>query len=545
MNITKRLLLAFSLLIVSLIVTNVISIYSLSAINKDTQYFQKNTLPSLTVINDEILKLYAVRGQLFQHGLATDAEHMNAIKAKATGFYNELLKMHQHYINELISDDHDLALSKKTMADLEGLSAVTEQYYVISESNDRDAISKAMRNGGLVAAKIDQLVDDFKAQVNYNNQLVNQSTANSSSLIARSTLLSVVATAVATLALGAFGIITVLNIRRRLNAMKDGITTISETLDLSTSLNAGRQDEIGLTVSAFNQLVTRVAEAMQMVRGASRSVSQSAEEIAKGNDELSARTEQQSAAVVETAASMEELSSTVKQNAHNAQLASELAATASDTAVKGGTVVSAAIVRMKDISESSRRIADITSVINGIAFQTNILALNAAVEAARAGDQGRGFAVVAGEVRSLAQRSAQAAKEIESLIAESVKHVDEGVHQVDLAGESMSGIVHSVTQVKVLMQEIAAASDEQNRGIAQIAMAMTEMDTTTQHNASLVQESSASAGSLEEQSGKLQQMVGVFRLPGTQDTPAAAARSSIKSPRRGVAAPAAAGWEAF
>ena len=224
-------------------------------------------------------------------------------------------------------------------------------------------------------------------------------------------------------------------------------------------------------------------------------------------DELSARTEQQSAAVVETAASMEELSSTVKQNAQNAQQASLLAVTASDTASQGGIVVGNAVSRMKDIIESSRRISEITTVINGIAFQTNILALNAAVEAARAGDQGRGFAVVAGEVRSLAQRSSQAAKEIEALIGESVHFVEEGAKQVDLAGESMSGIVHSVTQVKDLMQEIAAASDEQNRGIAQIAQAMSEMDTTTQQNAALVEQATAAAAAMQEQAQELEAMV--------------------------------------
>ena len=252
--------------------------------------------------------------------------------------------------------------------------------------------------------------------------------------------------------------------------------------------------------------------------------------------------------MVETAASMEELSSTVKLNAQNAQQASQLAIAASDSASHGGGVVSAAVARMKDISDSSRRIADITSVINGIAFQTNILALNAAVEAARAGDQGRGFAVVAGEVRSLAQRSAQAAKEIETLISESVSQVEEGTRQVDLAGETMSGIVSSVTQVKDLMQEIAAASDEQNRGISQIAQAMTEMDTTTQQNASLVQESSAAASSLEEQAAKLQQTVSIFRLPGVPHESVSRVtgnRTARLAAASTALAPRDSGWETF
>ncbi|MTD28746.1 methyl-accepting chemotaxis protein [Erwinia sorbitola] len=544
MNITKRLLLAFSLLIFSLIVTNVISMYSLSNISRDAKYFQENSLPSIILINDEMKKVTDIRSQLYLHGLTEDPAEMTEVKNKSLALYSELLGMHHHYLNDLTSDENDLSQSKKTQADLEKFGEVMTQYFKISESNDRVAIAKAMQNGGLVAGQISQLVDDFKVQVAYNNQLVTEANLKSGRLINNSMTLSAVATLLATLVLGAFAIMTVLNIKRRLNSMTKGIVSISETLDLSQSLTTGRQDEIGLTVSAFNQLVARVAEAMQMVRGASHSVSESADDISKGNDELSARTEQQSAAVVETAASMEELSSTVKQNADNAQLASQLAATAADTALSGGSVVGAAVLRMKDISESSRRIADITSVINGIAFQTNILALNAAVEAARAGDQGRGFAVVAAEVRSLAQRSAQAAKEIETLIASSVKQVEEGVQQVDLAGERMSGIVNSVTQVKVLMQEIAAASDEQNRGIAQIALAMTEMDTTTQHNATLVQASSAAASSLEDQSTKLQKMVDIFRLPGSNN-PAVTAKVKTPKARLAGAAASSASWESF
>lgn len=546
MNITKRLLLAFSLLIISLIGTNIIAIVSLSKISEDTNYFQENILPSLSSMNKEMIQATGVRSQLYLHGLTEDQAQMDAIKQNAYKIFDELLAKHQYYLKELISDQRDQELSNKTLADLQAFRGAMEQYFKISESNDRKAIINAMQKGGLIADKIATLIADFNDQIDYNTSLVVQANAASKSLINKAQILSVSATLAATIILGLFGLLTVLNIRRRLNAMRDGMVQISEDLDLSKNLQAGRQDEIGHAITAFNHLIDRVAESLTMVRNASASVNTAANEISLGNDELSARTEQQSAAVVETAASMEELSSTVKQNAQNAQQASLLAVTASDTASQGGTVVGNAVSRMKDIIESSRRISEITTVINGIAFQTNILALNAAVEAARAGDQGRGFAVVAGEVRSLAQRSSQAAKEIEALIGESVHFVEEGAKQVDLAGESMSGIVHSVTQVKDLMQEIAAASDEQNRGIAQIAQAMSEMDTTTQQNAALVQESSAAAGSLEDQAVKLQQLVDVFRLPGVQ---AAAAPKTTKRPLKmsPVSAVAGhdAGWETF
>lgn len=546
MNITKRLLLAFSLLIISLIGTNIIAMISLSKISEDTNYFQENILPSLTTMNKEMIQATSIRSQLYLHGLTEDQAQMDVIKQNANKIYDELLAKHQYYLKELASDPRDVELSNKTLADLQAFRGAMEQYFKISESNDRKAIINAMQKGGLIADKIATLIADFNDQIDYNTSLVVQANAASKSLINKAQILSVSATLAATIILGLFGLFTVLNIRRRLNAMRDGMVQISQDLDLSKNLQAGRQDEIGHAITAFNHLIDRVAESLTMVRNASASVNTAANEISLGNDELSARTEQQSAAVVETAASMEELSSTVKQNAQNAQQASLLAVTASDTASQGGTVVGNAVSRMKDIIESSRRISEITTVINGIAFQTNILALNAAVEAARAGDQGRGFAVVAGEVRSLAQRSSQAAKEIEALIGESVHFVEEGAKQVDLAGESMSGIVHSVTQVKDLMQEIAAASDEQNRGIAQIAQAMSEMDTTTQQNAALVQESSAAAGSLEDQAVKLQQLVDVFRLPGVQ---AAAAPKTTKRPLKmsPVSAVAGhdAGWETF
>ncbi len=547
MNITKRLLLAFSLLIISLIGTNIIAMISLSKISEDTNYFQENILPSLTTMNKEMIQATGVRSQLYLHGLTEDQAQMDVIKQNANKIYDELLAKHQYYLKELASDPRDVELSNKTLADLQAFRGAMDQYFKISESNDRKAIIQSMQKGGLIAEKIAALLADFNDQIDYNTSLVVQANAASKSLISKALILSVSATLAATILLGLFGLLTVLNIRRRLNAMRDGMVQISEDLDLSKNLPAGRQDEIGHAITAFNHLVERVAESLSMVRNASASVNTAANEISLGNDELSARTEQQSAAVVETAASMEELSSTVKQNAQNAQQASLLAVTASDTASQGGTVVSNAVSRMKDIIESSRRISEITTVINGIAFQTNILALNAAVEAARAGDQGRGFAVVAGEVRSLAQRSSQAAKEIEALIGESVHFVEEGAKQVDLAGESMSGIVHSVTQVKDLMQEIAAASDEQNRGIAQIAQAMSEMDTTTQQNAALVQESSAAAGSLEDQAVKLQQLVDVFRLPGVQTAAAApkAPKRPLKMSPVSAAAGHDAGWETF
>ncbi|MCA6999104.1 methyl-accepting chemotaxis protein [Dickeya solani] len=282
--------------------------------------------------------------------------------------------------------------------------------------------------------------------------------------------------------------------------------------DLTASITVTRTDELGQLMMAMNEMNHKLREMIGTIREGVSNVASAASEIAAGNTDLSSRTEQQSAAVVETAASMEQLTSTVKQNADNAHHASQLAADASTNATKGGEIVTNVVSTMNEIAVSSRRISEITSVINGIAFQTNILALNAAVEAARAGEQGRGFAVVAGEVRNLAQRSAQAAKEIETLIGESVTRVNTGSTLVESAGKTMDEIIRSISHVHDIMGEIASASDEQSRGINQISTAVAEMDATTQQNAALVEESSAAANSLEEQAQALEQAVSIFRL---------------------------------
>ncbi|CAI1006465.1 methyl-accepting chemotaxis protein [Serratia quinivorans] len=299
--------------------------------------------------------------------------------------------------------------------------------------------------------------------------------------------------------------------------------------DLRQAQTSTRRDELGQLLNAVAAMSQNLRDMIEKIQMGVSQVSTAAAEIAAGNTDLSSRTEQQAAAVEETAASMEQLTATVKQNAENAHHANQLATDASQTAQQGGKLVESVVSTMRDISSSSQRIAEITTLINGIAFQTNILALNAAVEAARAGEQGRGFSVVASEVRNLAQRSAQAAKEIEGLIAESVNRVQTGTTLVENTGNTMEQIVLSVTHVRDIMAEIAAASDEQTRGIAQIGQAIVEMDHTTQQNAALVEESAAAADSLEEQAEMLLQSVSVFRL-AEHSVPAAAKTVAVKAP---------------
>jgi methyl-accepting chemotaxis protein len=308
--------------------------------------------------------------------------------------------------------------------------------------------------------------------------------------------------------------------------------------DLTKQVDVETTNETGKLLQALKEMNDSLVRIVGKVRFGTDTIATASSQIATGNLDLSSRTEEQASSLEETASSMEELTGTVKQNADNARQANQLAQSASEVAVRGGTVVSQVVDTMGSINESAKKIVDIIGVIDGIAFQTNILALNAAVEAARAGEQGRGFAVVAAEVRNLAQRSASAAKEIKTLIDDSVEKVDTGSKLVDQAGSTMDEIVESVKRVTDIMSEITSASQEQTSGIEQINQAVTQMDNVTQQNAALVEEAAAAAGSLQEQAANLAEVVSVFKLSGAQmatvgtvDARAIAANSTVVRPR--------------
>jgi methyl-accepting chemotaxis protein len=322
---------------------------------------------------------------------------------------------------------------------------------------------------------------------------------------------------------------------------------VAETVasgDLSARIEVESRDETGQLMQALRNMNESLARVVTQVRSGTDTIATASGEIASGNQDLSSRTEEQASSLEETAASMEELTSTVKQNADNARQANQLALSASEVAVKGGDVVGQVVDTMGSIHASSKKIVDIISVIDGIAFQTNILALNAAVEAARAGEQGRGFAVVAAEVRNLAQRSAAAAKEIKTLIDDSVGKVDAGTALVAEAGRTMNEVVDSVKRVTDIMGEITAASHEQTQGIEQVNQAITQMDQVTQQNAALVEEAAAAAASMQEQTASLVQAVGVFKL-GHDEAQAvlapiqARSRAALPAPRAVVKSAAA------
>ncbi|MBL0918685.1 MAG: Cache 3/Cache 2 fusion domain-containing protein [Hydrogenophaga sp.] len=310
-----------------------------------------------------------------------------------------------------------------------------------------------------------------------------------------------------------FGMFTL--IRRNVSAPLKDLTTAVTTVaqgDLTRSFQSDRKDEIGTLVREVEHMRERFLAMMRQLRGAADNIGTASQEIATGNQDLSARTEQTASNLQQTAASMEQLTSTVRQSADAARQANQLAASAAEIAQRGGSVVSQVVTTMDEINSSSKKINDIIGVIDGIAFQTNILALNAAVEAARAGEQGRGFAVVAGEVRNLAQRSAQAAKEIKGLIGASVEKVETGSRLVADAGQTMSEIVGSVQRVTDIIGEITAAAGEQSDGIGQVNTAVSQLDQMTQQNAALVEESAAAAQSLKDQAGRLADVVQQFRI---------------------------------
>jgi methyl-accepting chemotaxis protein len=347
----------------------------------------------------------------------------------------------------------------------------------------------------------------------------------------RSSVLMALATFVAGAALFMLGLLLARSIVRPLGEAVALANKVADG-DLTGEIHPTSKDETGQLLYALQRMNGSLLRIVGDVRTGTGAIASSSKQIAAGNADLSHRTEEQASSLEETAASMEELASTVKQNADNARHASGLSAEASKVAMKGGEVVGQVVRTMASISESSKKIAEIIGVIDGIAFQTNILALNAAVEAARAGEQGRGFAVVASEVRSLAQRSAGAAKEIKQLISDSVDKVQDGTALVDEAGKTMHEIVGSVQRVAGIMAEISTASEEQSSGIEQINQAVIQMDHLTQQNAALVEEAAAAAESMQEQARSLESAAAVFKVPPSRAAPAASAAQAPPPERR-------------
>lgn len=368
----------------------------------------------------------------------------------------------------------------------------------------------------LVTEKIRPLFEPVEVGIDALNQLqLDEAKRGYQEAVARYEIIrfvSVSSMVVGLLVAGTFGLLISRSITIPITHAKEAARRVAAG-DLTVELSSKGSDEVAQLLLALSSMKDNLAKIVGGVRQSAEGIATASAQISQGNNDLSQRTEEQASALEQTAASMEELSSTVKQNAESASQANQLALNASNVAAKGGDVVAEVVDTMKGINESSRRIYDIISVIDGIAFQTNILALNAAVEAARAGEQGRGFAVVASEVRNLAGRSADAAKEIKNLIGTSVERVDRGTVLVNQAGVTMTEVVNAIRRVTDLMSEITAASIEQSAGVSQVGEAVSQMDQATQQNAALVEESAAAAESLKQSADELVKEVAVFRVP--------------------------------
>ena len=508
LSIAKRLGLGFALILALSLFTIFVSIARLSSVASSTATMVNDPVKTERLVSDWYRNVHTgVRrtGAIARSADPALAEFFAEDQAASSKSSGELQKA----LEDLMKTDVEKTLFKEIGDQRKIYIAARDEIVALKKEGKGDEALKVLEQKFIPASKI--YLSKMDALLQQQRQAVDALAGGIQNNYQSSRLLMIGLATVSLLLSVACAVVLSGSITQPLTQASALAKKISSG-DLTGQVQIERTDEVGYLMSNLRDMQTSLVTVVSNVRQGSESVSTASAEIAQGNNDLSARTEHQASALEQTAASMEELNSTVKQNADNARQANQLAMSASTVAVQGGEVVSQVVDTMKGINEASRKISDIISVIDGIAFQTNILALNAAVEAARAGEQGRGFAVVASEVRSLAGRSAEAAKEIKSLINASVERVEQGTALVDKAGETMTEVVSSIRRVTDIMGEISAASNEQSAGVAQVGEAVTSMDQATQQNAALVEEMAAAASSLKSQANELVQVVGVFKL---------------------------------
>jgi len=547
MNISQRLFATFSILFGAIILQAILAISLLSGFQDRFEYVQANAIPSIKDLGKLIDGSNQLALTLYKHKSQTDDSKMPAIEDEIQKQLADLKAQTDYYMAHDISSDEDKRLTEVAYANIQHVTAALAPFITASRAHQNDISLNLIDGQTGIGAAIRQLISDYQKQLQLNIAIgdelraTNRSTFHS---VLWTTITGVIATV---LIFGVLSLFTVLRIRRSLSAAGKVMMTASENLDLTLKADESRRDEVGNMAHSFNVLMERVAGALSSVRQASQSVSSASVQISAGNEDLSSRTEQQAASLEQTAASMTELSETVRQTADNTRQASQLAANASGLSEKSSTSLTTMLSTMDNIRGSSRKVTELVSIIEGIAFQTNILALNAAVEAARAGEHGKGFAVVAGEVRNLSQRSTTAAREIKTLIEESHRLTEAGAAQASDVGRNMSVMNDAIHQVSQLVEEIAAAAVEQSQGIVQVQQAVNQMDDVTQQNAALVQEASAASQSLQEQAGNLNQLVGKFHVAAAgevQQKQAVVRTASFVKPSR-VAVVNDADWQSF
>jgi methyl-accepting chemotaxis protein len=533
MNITKQLTLTLGIALLALVCLGAGGVWQLHRAQERFDTVQSRIIPSIQGLNAAKGYLADARLAGYRLSVFSNLDDKSALDQAIAGANTKFNEVVEQYARQRVYDETDRKLLDADKAAMEAYRVALKPFIAASHAGDMDSVRATLLAGtplALSAAAVKKSLDDHIA---YNSKLVDDVKADSVAAydFALRGMLAVLAAAVLLSSVLAWHIYR--TISGGLGKIRSTLETVSASLDLSKAMPVQRMDEVGHTATAFNKLLERIIEVIGTVRVSADTVSVAAKQIAAGNSDLSSRTEQQASSLEETASSLEELTAAVKQNTDNARQASGLAVAASEVAVKGGAVVSEVVSTMGSINDSARKIYDIIGVIDGIAFQTNILALNAAVEAARAGEQGRGFAVVASEVRNLAQRSAAAAKEIKTLIGDSVDKVNAGSALVDQAGATMEEIVTSIKRVTDIMSEIASASHEQSAGIEQVNQAIAEMDQVTQQNAALVEEAAAAAESLQDRAADLVSAVSAFRLQdGGHATPLPFRPRAVKTTER-------------
>jgi methyl-accepting chemotaxis protein len=510
LTLAQRLYLTSGALVLALLAVAVAVVVLMSEVGSHARFVEQVRVPQLQRIAQLELELTRVSLQLRHAILARTPEERDAALADADAKRRALGETLEAVGRGMVTPEGKAVFAPWPELLRAFGTVVDENVALIREGRTSEAFAFLADRTGPVRDRLLAPLSSEKARQGERLGGAVAAIVGESETARNAVLAAVIAVCLGQLAFAVYLVRTMRRLGGEPDALKDVASAVAAgRLDTEIALRAGDADSV---MAALRTMRDELAHTVGTVRTNADAVAGASAQIASGNADLSARTESQASALQQTAASMEELAATVRQNADNAQEADRLAAEAAQVAERGGSTVREVVDTMRGIHDSSRRIAEINAVIDGIAFQTNILALNAAVEAARAGEQGRGFAVVAGEVRTLAQRAAQAAREIKSLIEDSVGRVDQGTSLVDRAGADMQEIVAAIRRVAGIVGEISGASDEQARGVSQIGEAVSQMDRGTQQNAALVEESAAAADSLRQQAHALVGAVSTFRL---------------------------------